>query len=56
MCAFDLVVSPSLGFMTWLALGSWPDNGAKNGFHLMESGLNTFQKWLETIMLFMQLL
>ena len=34
--------------MTCLTMGSWPDNGARYGFHMME--------WLVTLIMFLPLL
>lgn len=41
-----IVVGTPLRPMPWLALGSWPENSARYGFHLLESNLNPTGKWL----------
>ena len=37
-------------------LGSWPDNGVNKGFHLVQLDLNSSQKLLANLMMFVQLL
>lgn len=35
-------------FMNCLSTGSWPDDGARYRFHLMDQGLSSIGKWLGT--------
>lgn len=57
LCPFSkiIVLGPS-GPLLHLAIDSWPNNGTKNGSHLVEKDLNPCRKWLFIPMMFLLLL
>lgn len=42
--------------MTYLAIGSWSNKGARDGFLLVEWALNPIKNWLVILLVFGQLL